>query len=97
MSLPFFKTNTVVDQLQTKWKSELDPVLGNPMTNPGLLFGIPLVSGVNVINHLLGRTQQGWVITDINAAAMIFRSAPFNSKTLTLTSNAACTVDLMVF
>ena len=48
-------------------------------------------------NHGLQQTMQGWMITDINAAATVYRSQPLNDKTLTLTSSAACTVDLVVF
>ena len=51
----------------------------------------------NVINHKLQRTQQGWFITDQNGAASIYRSQPFNSTTLTLTSNASVAVNLWVF
>ena len=82
---------------QNRWKSQLDPVIANPLNGIAILQGIVLISGVNNINHLLGRMQQGWFVTDINAAATIFRSQPFNAVTLTLTSNAAATVNIGVF
>lgn len=82
---------------RTKWKSQLDPVLANPLTNPRVLNKIVLTSGVNVINHGLQRDQQGWFITDINASASIYRSQPFNDKTLTLTSSAGATVNIVVY
>jgi hypothetical protein len=98
MTLPFIKTdNQAVDLLETKWKSELDPLLAKPLSSMSILPNVALVNGVNVINHLLGRTPQGWFFTDINAAATVFRSAAFSNLTLTLTSNAACTVSLAVF
>ena len=83
--------------LQTKWKSILDPVISNPMTNMTLLKNIVLTTGTNVINHHLGQMQQGWVIIDIQAAATIYRNAPFNSLTLSLSSSANVTVSLGVF
>lgn len=98
MALPLQQTdNKDLSLLQTKWKSQIDPVLANPATDMSILKDVKLVSGVNVINHLLGKTQQGWIITDIQAAATIYRSAPFNNLTLTLTSSANTTVNIGVF
>lgn len=94
MSLPL-KLNW--EQAQTRWKSQLDPIIANPITNPRILKNISLASGNTTINHGLDQTQQGWYITDINGAATIYRSQPFNNKTLTLTSSAAVTVDIGVF
>lgn len=86
-----------IEQMQQKWKSQLDPLIVNPMNNANLLKNISLVTGVNVINHLLGRQMQGWFIADIQGAAQIYRSAPFNNLTLTLTSDADVTISLGVF
>lgn len=98
MALPtFLDANKNMMLMQNNWKSQLDPVLGNPMTNPLILKSINLVSGNNVINHLLGQTLQGWLITDTTASSSIYRSAPKNDKTLTLNSSAPCVVDLLVF
>ncbi len=83
--------------MQNKWKSLIDPVLSNPMTNMSLLKNVSLVIGNNVINHLLGKIQQGWIITDIQGVADIYRSAPFNALTLTLNSSAIVTVSIGVF
>lgn len=89
--------NLILSQMQTRWKALIDPVLSNPVTNPTILTGVKLVVGTNVVNHLLGQLQQGWFITDINAAASIYRSAPFNNLTLTLHSSAVATISLVVF
>lgn len=83
--------------LQSNWTAQLNPIIANPLTDPTILTNVSLATGVNVINHLLGKTQQGWFITDINAVVSIYRSAPFNNLTLTLTSSAPCTVSLGVF
>jgi len=98
MSLPTFKDpNTNMMLMQSSWSSQLNPVLGNPLTNPTLLKNVSLKTGANVINHTLGSTPIGWIVTDINAVASIYRSAAFNSLTLTLTSSAPCVVSLAVF
>lgn len=86
-----------LDLMQTRWKQELDPLLAISITQGQQLSGIFLKSGVNTINHLLSRMQQGWFVTDQNAAAIFFRSQPFNDKTLVLTASAPVTVNLWVF
>lgn len=86
-----------LDAMQNRWSSILTPVLNNPLVNGSFLKSIVLINGVTTLNHLLGRQMQGWFITDQNAAASIYRSAPLNGLTLTLTSNAAVTVNLYVF
>lgn len=86
-----------LDLMQTQWATQLNPLLKNQLTQGILLTNIPIINGVTVINHLLSRNQIGYIITDINAAASIYRSAPLNDKTLTLTSNAAAVISLWVF
>jgi hypothetical protein len=86
-----------LDLMQQRWKSLLDPILGNPVNGVSILPNVKLNNGVTVINHKLGQVQQGWFLTDIQGAATIYRSAAFNDLTLTLTSNAAVTVNIGVF
>jgi hypothetical protein len=98
MSLPIFQDpNRNFMLMQTGWSSQLNPWLQNPMGQGVYLEGVALANGTTQINHKLDRMMQGWMITDINGAATIYRSQPLNSKTLTLTSNAAVTVNLYVF
>lgn len=94
MTLP---QKLTLDQMQNRWASIIEPVLGNLILQGNTLKNIQLINGSNVINHLLSRMQQGWIITDVNASASIYRSQPFNDKTLTLTSNAACIVNIYCF
>lgn len=79
------------------WAQNLNPLLAQPQSSGKILSNIVLVNGATIINHGLGRTLQGWNLVDINGAATIYRSAPFNSSTLTLTSNALVTVSIEVF
>lgn len=98
MSVTIFQDeNKNFVMFQTKLASQLNPILINPLNNSLVLKSIVLKNGSNVINHLLGKMQQGWFITDQNAAASIYRSAPFSTTTLTLTSNATVTVNIGVF
>lgn len=80
-----------------KWAAELNPFLSNPLNDVSILKNVVLMTGTNVINHLLGRVQQGWFVLDINGAVTIYRSAPFNNLTLSLSSSGNVTVSIGVF
>lgn len=82
---------------QDRWASSLNPIIQFPPNQGTLLKNVSLDVGVNQVNHKLGRNQQGWIVTDIDAAAQIYRSQPFNSTILTLTSDVACTINLWVY
>jgi len=98
VNLPMFQSSsTPLTLMQNKWKSILDPVLASPITNPQILRGVVLSSGDNVINHKLGATPQGWIISDINAAVSVYRNAPFNDLTLTLNSSGSATINLVIY
>ena len=102
MQLPLFKsTDNVISLLQTKWKSIIDPYLSVPMSQ-GLQIKNIVISNGTAINvpHGLARMQQGWKLTDINGSGFIYKSAPFNSNYLTLTSSASAaslTISLWVW
>lgn len=89
-SLPF-------SQMITRWASILNPFLANPTNSVSILQNIQLKNGSTVIDHKLQQVQQGWFLVDIQESATIYRSAPFNSTNLTLTSNATVTVSIGVF
>lgn len=109
MQLPLRQVqDSSASQLFVQWKSLIDPVIGayrnfvtsfNPfsVTTGVLLTGVSLAMGSTVLSHPLNRTLSGWVITDIDGSATIYRSAPFSSVSLTLTSSAVVTVSLWVF
>lgn len=101
MRLPIFNSNIrELSQLQTNWASLINPVLSAPILQGLMLKNVALTTGDTSINHLLGRTLQGWVITRKRAAASIYDKQDSNGmadKTLVLTSDADVTVDLWVF
>ncbi len=98
MSLTIYHTDDIPFTLmQSDWSTELNPIIANPLTKGILLKDVALISGVTVINHKLARVQQGWIVTDQNGSAEIYRSKPLSPQTLTLTSSAAVIVSLYVF
>lgn len=93
----FFTNNKDLQLLQNSWAKQLNPVLGLSQLDGVMLENISLSIGANTINHLLSRQMIGWYLTDQNAPASIYRSQALNSKTLTLTSDAAVTVNIWAF
>ena len=81
-----------------RWASVLNPILAIPFLNGNQIDNISFKAGVPVaINHLLQRKPQGWIVTDITTASVLFRSAPFNDLTLTLTAINDTTASVWVF
>lgn len=96
MAIPL-STNLDWSLANSKWAATLNPFIANPMNSGQIIQDYVLKAGKNIINHSLGRTMQGWFIVDIQGVANIYRSAPFNAQTLTLTSSAAVTCSIGVF
>lgn len=83
---------------QTKWSSQINPVLALPMLNGNMISTISLVTSTpQAINHLLQRKPQGWFLMDNTADAVVWRSAPFNDLSITLESSANTTISIWVF
>jgi hypothetical protein len=98
LSLTIFNSSLPeLSLLQTSWASSLNPLLTNPLNGVNILKNVVLKSGNNQINHLLGRVQQGWFLTDIQGSATVYRSKPFNDSFITLNSSANVTVNIGVF
>lgn len=85
------------DMASKRWAEVLNPVIALPPNQGILLKNVSITSGANVINHKLGRLPQGYIITDLNAAASIYRSADSTDLYLTLTSDNAALIALWVF
>ena len=90
-------SNRELNQTQENIKLALAPVLTNALVQGAFLKDVALNPGTNTIAHGLNRTQQGWLITDTNGTASVYRSASFNANTLTLTSSGSVSVTLYVF
>lgn len=89
-----------LDQMQQRWASILNPIIGNPVTSPIVLKSVALINGTTTVNHLLGQPLQGWKVIRQRAAASIHDNQDSNQTpqlTLILISTAAVVVDLEVF
>ncbi len=83
---------------QTKWASDINPILGLPILAGNQINSVSLTANVpKAINHLLQRLPQGWFLVDINANATVWRSALWTNTTLTLESSANVTISVYVY
>ena len=85
--------------MQTKWASEINPVLGTPLLAGTQLKGIVLVIGDNQISTKLSRPYQGWIITGMRTAFTQLFEKPSTQPglTLILNSTAVAVIDLWVY
>lgn len=80
------------------WAQSLNTVISNPLLQGQLLSNISLAATTpKVINHGLARQMLGWFLIDNTANAVVWRTAPLNSQTITLESSAITTIAMWVF
>ncbi len=99
-NLALFKVqDPSVTLLENSWKSSLDPVLACPLVSGVLQKNVSLAVGVNSINHMLGRTLQGYIVTGMHGAwSQIYDTTSLNpTLTLTLNSSVATSIDIYCF
>jgi hypothetical protein len=88
--LPWEKANPL-------WAQVLSPIINAPLNNVQIISNYSFKTGKNVLNHGLGKLMLGWFILDPQGLGTLYRSAPFTTTTLTLTSSADFTASLGVF
>jgi len=79
------------------WANALNPVINAPLNNVKIISNFSFVTGTNILNHGLGRLLIGWFIIDPQGLGTLFRSAPRDTKTLTLTSSSNFISSIGVF
>ena len=92
--------NQDLELLQANMKNFAKSLEDNPLLDGVLIEDVEFTGAVTVvINHKLGRKARGWFPTDFEALAGtgVIRDADWDDKTLTLTSSAACDLDLWIF
>lgn len=89
-------SDRVLNQVQDATKKIVDPISANAIVN-GVFVTQMLSAGSNVVNHGLGRLQQGWIPTDQNASASFYRTGNFNSISMTIVSSAPVLVTFYCF
>lgn len=83
-----------------RWATMIEPILNSPILKGRLVTGVPLINGVTIVDHKLGRKLVGWFIVGIDAQASVYdnqASNPTPQLTLSLTSDAVATTTIWVF
>ena len=100
MALKQFKTlNTkdeLVNRIQDSVKEFADQFNGKQLLDGVLTRGILITTSGTGFNHSLNRQPIGWMLTDSNGAATVYRTA-WDDKTVTLKASADITADVWVF
>ena len=93
-----------LEQVQSNISNTIAPVLKSLVVDGVLVKDIVLASGVNRVNHTLGRLPEGWIIVDRNTAATVFKTVPTtaantitDSSTISFTSSGTVTVSIWFF
>lgn len=100
MSLPQFNTqDRSLTLLQSRWASQLDPIVENPLLKGVILRGVSLAIGDNTVDHKLQRKPQGYIVVrTLIAASQIFeKESSMPTLNIVLNSSAACVADILVF
>lgn len=101
MRLPLFQVEDQAAALmQDRWSAILNPIIASPGNQATIISNYKIVSGINNINHLLGRKLQGYRIILKSANANIHDNQLTNQTpqlTLILVSDAPTTVSIEVF
>lgn len=101
MLLPYQQTNDQnLTLLQNKWIPLLNPLLSAPTAGAIVLSNVPVVTGVNVINHKLQAKLQGYIVI-MNSAAITYHDNQSSNQTpqltLNLVASGPATLSILVF
>lgn len=94
--MPQLSTNLPWELARAQWPATLNPVIAAPILQ-GKQVQVNLQTGVNQVVHGLKKLPQGWFIVDTDESIQVFRSAPFNTSTLILTSSAPANVAIWIY
>ncbi len=100
MSLPQFNTSDrILSMMQSRWASQLDPVVENPLLKGVILKDVTLAIGDNTVDHKLQRVPQGYLVIDMkDVFSQIFRKeSSMPTLNIILNSSALTVVTLYVF
>ena len=86
----------VLQQLQKSAQEQSRRLKDVPLLD-GLELDAEVTTTAAAFPHKLGRKPRGWIVTDKDADARIWRTEAFDAKTLTLRSSATVNVKVWVF
>jgi hypothetical protein len=84
-----------LNRVQDMIAQMVSSLISDPMLSRQTI-SVSLASGTNVVSHNLKRQPKGWLISDRNSAATLYRTA-WDSQSITLQASAAFVGTLEVF
>lgn len=96
---PFRKIRTEdreLDQVQSNIAASLTPLSKAKIVDGAHVVDVELTTGTNRVGHKLERVPEGWIISDRDSAATVYRTA-WDSKTVDLVASAAVTCRIWFF
>ena len=92
--------NAEVNRLQSHIKTTLSPLLQLPISDGVLIKDLSIETTDTRVNHGLGRTYEGFIITRLQSNAVIFESSTENTDKnlfIFLKGSSAATADIYFF
>jgi len=87
--------------VQDNVAAAINPILASPLASSQYIDSVSLSSGVNKVEHKLGRAVRGYIITSSSSPSTFsdtIASKPSDGNLyITLTTSAATTCSLLVF
>ena len=103
MATPHFKqiftSNYEIQKIQSNMKETVDSLTLSQFIG-GNFVDATITTGDTIVNHLLNRKYEGWVVTDKDAAQHVYRSSTPNSnpeRQIILKSSGTVNVTLYIF
>jgi len=93
-------SDRVLNMIQSNLANTIDQVVSNPLISGSFVNSVSLVSGLNTVNHKLGRRPLGFIITRKNANQNVWDTQDANTQpelTYFLNSSGTVTVDIYFF
>jgi len=100
----FARSNTEdenIESIQNSLENTFRSIESCPLLDGHLLEGVSIATGVNTIDHKLGRPIRGWIVTRCNAGLYLPSTHQDGNahadETLILQFSQAATADIWVF
>lgn len=91
-------SDTKVNLLQDAVDKALTPVLNVPLIDGVLLKNVSIATGLNIVNHTLGREPLGWIVVDKNSSATVYRqTSAIPDRTLNFVASGSGVFSFWVF
>ena len=89
-------TDRELNRVQDQILAALNPVVRSTLLNYNEVKNIAITTAGLAIEHGLGRQPLGWVVTDIDANATVWKTA-WDERFLTLDASGTANISILVY